>query len=183
MKKIVVLTAVGSDKPGIVAGVTGKLYELGCNLEETSMTRLRNEFAMIMLISIPDPMTTNKLQEELTLITKKLGLSINLRELSDKDINQAYSTGKPNHILTVYGIDKPGIVYNIAQILAQKQINITDLQTQTTTSAKRDLYALILEIFVPEKINTAELKSEIGEICEKLSVDYSLDIIHEYEEM
>ena len=35
-----IVTALGQDRPGIVAGVTEVLYKLGCNLEDSAMTRL-----------------------------------------------------------------------------------------------------------------------------------------------
>jgi len=183
MKRIVALTAVGADKPGIVAGVTGALYRLGCNLEETSMTLLRRDFAMIMLISVPDTLSIGQLKENIKPTIDQLGLSLNIRELSDEEKQLPCAFGKPNYILSIYGIDKPGIVYKVSEILAQKKINITDLETQTTQSGKKNLYALILEIYVPENIPADTLKSELTQVCRNLSVDFSLDIIHEYNEM
>jgi len=35
------LSAIGADRPGIVAAVTGALVDSGCNLEDTTMAILR----------------------------------------------------------------------------------------------------------------------------------------------
>ena len=48
------VSAVGADRPGIVAAVTGVFLENGCNLEDTSMTILRGHFAMMLVVAAPD---------------------------------------------------------------------------------------------------------------------------------
>jgi glycine cleavage system transcriptional repressor len=52
--QFVAVTAVGQDRPGIVAEFSGVLYRFGCNLEESTMTRLRDEFAMLLLVRLPE---------------------------------------------------------------------------------------------------------------------------------
>ncbi len=49
-----VITVVGSDKVGILAGVSTICAEAGVNIEEVTQTILRGTFAMIMIVSIPD---------------------------------------------------------------------------------------------------------------------------------
>src|SRR3989449_11045469 len=46
-----VLTAIGKDRPGIVADLAEMVYELGCNLETSSMINLGSEFATMVLLS------------------------------------------------------------------------------------------------------------------------------------
>src|SRR5438094_166616 len=48
------VSAVGADRPGIVAAVTGAFLEHGCNLEDTSMTILRGHFAMMLVVAAPE---------------------------------------------------------------------------------------------------------------------------------
>jgi glycine cleavage system transcriptional repressor len=51
MEKKFIMTAFSKDRPGVVADVTEALYENGCNLEDTTMTSILNEFALILLFS------------------------------------------------------------------------------------------------------------------------------------
>ncbi len=60
------VSAVGVDRPGIVAAVTGVLVEQGCNLEDTSMSILRGHFAMMLLVAGPDGLTAEALEAALT---------------------------------------------------------------------------------------------------------------------
>ena len=52
MKAIV--SVFGTDQKGIIAKVSGKLYELGINVEDISQTIMQNYFSMIMLVDMTD---------------------------------------------------------------------------------------------------------------------------------
>src|SRR5947209_8005026 len=59
------VSAVGADRPGIVAAVTGVFVEHGCNLEDTSMTILRGHFAMMLIVAAPDDVSGEELESAL----------------------------------------------------------------------------------------------------------------------
>jgi len=183
MNRIVTLTAVGLDQPGIVAGVTKVFYALGCNLEESSMNILRKDFAMIMLIAVPKDISIKTLSEKLQPVTDNFSLSLNIRELSKEEMQEPAQEITPNYILSIYGTDKPGIVFEVSQSLAAEKINITDLQTQITHSEQQPLYALILEIEMPEQIEENMLRNRLENLCADLKVDFSLEPIYRCENM
>ena len=49
----VAVTALGADRPGIVAAVTGVLMRHGGNLEDSAMTNLGGHFAMMLVSRFP----------------------------------------------------------------------------------------------------------------------------------
>src|SRR2546428_8763324 len=51
MRRWFALSAIGRDRPGIVADLAGLIYECDCNLEDSSMTVLGSEFAVLLLLS------------------------------------------------------------------------------------------------------------------------------------
>src|SRR4030095_16128575 len=51
MRKWFALSAIGHDRPGIVADLAELIYECDCNLEDSSMTILGGEFAVLLLLS------------------------------------------------------------------------------------------------------------------------------------
>ena len=59
------LTAIGRDRPGIVAAVTKALYEHDCNIEDSSMTILEDEFAIILIMSMPEKSNTDSLLKDI----------------------------------------------------------------------------------------------------------------------
>ena len=48
------MTAVGADRPGIVAALTGALLEIGGNLEDMRAALLRGSFATVLAVALPD---------------------------------------------------------------------------------------------------------------------------------
>src|SRR5437879_1086262 len=82
MESWIAVTAVGRDRPGIVARVTKALLDQGCNLGETSMTRLRGEFAMILLVLLPEDSDGHHIRSGLDAIAAVMDLTLTSRELS-----------------------------------------------------------------------------------------------------
>ena len=89
METWIAVTAVGRDRPGIVARVTGALLHLGCNLGETSMTRLRGEFAMILLVRLPSSASVADAREALAAVGAEMDLTVMARELSADEMGDA----------------------------------------------------------------------------------------------
>src|SRR5438128_8719920 len=61
MKKWFALSAIGHDRPGIVADLAELIYECDCNLEDSSMTILGGEFAVLLSLSVPAAVTEGRL--------------------------------------------------------------------------------------------------------------------------
>ena len=53
MKKAIV-SVIGTDKKGIIAKVSGLLFELGINVEDISQTIMQQYFTMIMLVDLSE---------------------------------------------------------------------------------------------------------------------------------
>lgn len=74
-----ILTTVGQDKTGIVAGVSGFLAEKEINILDLSQTILDGYFTMMMVVDVPDDADFTTLSSELKELGKKLGVEINIR--------------------------------------------------------------------------------------------------------
>lgn len=119
---------------GIVAQLTNALFALGCNLLDSSMTLLRGEFAIILMVNLPPEISIELLSEKLSKIQEQLGFTLHMRELA---VEEAGSTSEDVHgyLISVYGADKPGIVSGITHKIAQLGLNITDVETKRTSGA------------------------------------------------
>ena len=106
--KHLAVSAIGVDRPGIVAAVTGVLVDRGCNLEDTSMSILRGHFAMTLVVSAPDGTEAPEMEGALTAATAALELVVVVRPLDEAVA--AAPTGE-EWTVSVYGADRPGIVH------------------------------------------------------------------------
>ena len=176
----VVLTGVGRDRVGIVAELSNVLFELGCNLLDSSMTLLRGEFAVILMAQIPEDSTLEELKEKLADVEKSLEMNVYLRELSDQELAQSEQE-ETAYIISVYGADRPGIVAGITKELAELKVNLTDVETKKTESAK-SLFLMVLEITIPSDLTYETLESRLKNRAESLGVDVSIQAV-EYMEI
>ena len=71
-----IVTALGQDRPGIVAGVAKVLYDLGCNLEDSAMTRLEGEFTVMLIVSCPVSLSEERLHHAFHRLQQRLGLVV-----------------------------------------------------------------------------------------------------------
>lgn len=175
MKRTVVLTGVGRDRVGIVAELTHVLYQLGCNLLDSSMTLLRGEFALIVMAELPVEVGLSSLESSLGKIEKQLGMAIHVREMSEEELRED-TEERNSFIVSVYGADKTGIVAKVTRALADAAINITDVQTKSTGGAKK-IFVMILEVTAPAAASVRSVEESLKKIAAELDVDLSVQAL------
>jgi glycine cleavage system transcriptional repressor len=162
-----IIVAIGEDKPGIVAKVTEILFKNGFNIEDSSMTRLNNEFTIMLIVK--GDKNLEHLKQEFSQLEKE-GLTIIIKEVSEDVINKPRKK-LPIFNIAVYGSDKPGIVYKVSKLLADKGINISDLRTEKVNS----LYIMFIESEFPEEVDILEFNREIEKLKQELDVDIEIE--------
>ncbi len=133
------LAAIGKDRPGIVAAVSSVLFKQGCNVEDSSMSLLRGNFAVMLVFSAPDDASVDTLTSALKPACDPLGVTFSVLEVDD-----SARTPNPTHVITVYGSDKPGILDGVARVVSQAGGNITNLDSRLVGSAQ-PIYVLTIE--------------------------------------
>ncbi|MDR1695928.1 MAG: hypothetical protein LBR69_04790 [Endomicrobium sp.] len=172
MSKYISLTAIGKDKPGIVSAVTKVLYGLKCNIEDSTMTILHGQFAMILIIKLSPSVALKKLSCDISKEAKRLGMSVSLSPVGYAKKKKEKTTP---YVISVYGADKTGIVYNISKYLAEKKINITDVQTALANLKTGKTYIMLIEARFPEKLSVQKISAELAVISKNLGVSVSVN--------
>jgi glycine cleavage system transcriptional repressor len=160
------VAAIGRDRPGIVAAVTHHLLDHELNVEDSQMTILGGHFTTMMIVSGGDGVDLGALRDDLGATGRELNLeAISVDEVADAE----HAMSVPTHIVTVYGVDHPGIVHAVSAALAQMEVNITDLNTRLVVDEEgapgangdggEDLYAMMLEVVLPEGLTVRGLDS------------------------
>lgn len=165
------ITAVGQDRPGIVSEFTGVLFRQGANLEDTTMTRLRDQFAMVLVVDVPDEELV-ALETALHVVATQLGLSVVVRPLAPET---AEEEAGEQYLLRVYGADHPGIVHAVTAALAQRRYNITDLDTRIIPGSGGPVYVMLLEVQAPPGAELSELLPELQRLAGELGVELSCE--------
>lgn len=168
------MSVVGKDRPGIVAEVSRVLYDIGCNIEDSTCTILCGQFAMILVIVHRGYSRVPEIDSAFDPLRKDMGLTISLHELDDDEVfREKAFDGRP-HIISVYGADRPGIVHAVARELAGFGVNVTDMNTQVVGSGDRPVYVMILEADIPGRVDLKELERGFERIRKELAVSITL---------
>ncbi|HVM12597.1 MAG TPA: ACT domain-containing protein [Actinomycetota bacterium] len=164
------VTAIGADRPGIVAALTEALYGIGGNLEDVASTILRGHFAMMLVVNAPRDVDATALEKALGQAAWPLRVTVTVRSLDPGRRSNPSAT----HYLVVYGSDQPGIVARLSRLLTERGANINDLSCRLVGSADEPVYAMIAEVAVPEAADAGALEREIEDIANDLAVDVTL---------
>ena len=167
----VAVSALGADRPGIVAAVTRVLFDHGCNLEDTSMSILRGHFAMMLVVAVPEGVEAATLEAALGPAAAELDLVVAARDIDD---SVPESPEGESWTLSVYGADKPGIVQTVAAKLAELGVNIVDLTTRVIGDDERPVYAMIVDLTLPAALDADRLRGELQSLAAALGVELSL---------
>jgi glycine cleavage system transcriptional repressor len=164
------VTAIGRDRPGIAAAISRALLELEGNIEDSQMSILRGHFAVMLIVNLPSGVEHGELSARLQGVRDELGLeAIAVNRVDDL----AVPTARPSHVISVYGADHPGIVHAVATALAERQVNITGLETRLAGAPDSRLYVMIIEVALGESPE-AEVASALREVADEAKVEVSM---------
>jgi len=168
-----ILTVVGKDRPGIVAGIANTLYKYECNIQELNQTVLSDAFAMILLLQPTKEMDTQELDKSLRETCEALNVTHALRAAACAPISSP-PHAKDKVIITVIGVDRIDIVARVASVLADMNINIVELSTAPHIIHDVPQYAMIALVEVDEEVDMYALKRSLDDCAQSLSVDINV---------
>lgn len=169
------LTIIGRDRPGIVSQVTEILYDLGCNIADSSCSILGGQFAMILILAHPD-YTDRESFGDVFAPLEDAELSVFLRTLKPGGEIHPEIDGEIC-MISVYGSDKPGIVFRVSKELGERKVNITDLNTKLIGTEDRPVYVMMLEAVLPEDMTSEDVEASMNSLKQELQVDISVRAI------
>lgn len=166
------LTIIGRDRPGIVAQVTEILYQRGFNIADSSCSILGGQFSMILIISSSKISAKEQFEEDFSRL-EEANLSVFIRTMKPGGEIRPNLEGE-QCMISVYGADKPGIVYQVAKVLEEHQINITDLNTKLIGTVEKPVYVMMIEAVLPETIDVETVEQWMTVLKQQLQVDISV---------
>jgi glycine cleavage system transcriptional repressor len=165
------LSAIGRDRPGIVAEVTGTLLRHGVNLADSQMAILGGYFAMMLVLETSEATDLKALRADLE--RSRETLELEAISLSEIDAAQA-RIDEPSHVITLYGADHPGIVNSVTAALAERGVNITDLDTHLVGEESEPVYMMIFEVSLPDGLPGNELEVFLREVAREQKLELSV---------
>jgi len=158
------------DRVGIVSATTGRLFELGVNLGDTTFAVLGEAAEFTSVVEIPSETTPEVIEAALRM----------LPELQDAEITVSPFTlpavhgplGQTNYRITVTGGDRPGLIARLSEVFVEFKANIVRLNAERIVASGATQYAVIIAVYIPEEnarsclATVANTAGNLGLSCE-----------------
>ena len=176
MNHLFALSAIGRDRPGIVADLAELIFECDCNLEDSRMTILGSEFAVLLLLSGQGPDVERRLSTACKRLEWEKRLTVFFRPL-DGDAPRADEPAGRVLECSVTGVDKAGIVARIARTIADHGANVLDLRTELRPEPESGtpIYTMHLVMRLGPGVDERALRRRLEDDATALSVDVAVD--------
>jgi glycine cleavage system transcriptional repressor len=170
--QFIVISALGSDRTGLVFDLTRIVLDCNGNIVDSRMTALGSEFAMLLLVS-GNWHTLAKLETELKKLGDAGGVTISVRRTEPRAARREVVT----YSVDVVCLDQPGIVHNLAGFFSSRGIDIAELSTRSYSAAHTGapMFAVQMVVHIPAKIHIAALREEFMDLCDQLNLDAILE--------
>jgi glycine cleavage system transcriptional repressor len=155
------VSAVGLDRPGIIAGVAERLAAHGANITDSRMAILRGHFAITLIVEGAG-------RAELAADLETLGLEAVM--VTEVPGAASHPRSEPTAVVSVHGADHPGIVAAVTRVLADAGVNVCDLQTRLA----QELYVMIIDAAVPPGLALEELDRRLQAVASEQGVTITL---------
>jgi glycine cleavage system transcriptional repressor len=161
--------------------VSGVLMELGCNIEDSTMSILQGHFAILLVVSTPAAVAAAAVEEALGPVARHFGLLVAVRSFDDDEGDAAGGRGRvetgdgeevpaEGWTIAVHGADRPGIVHAVASTLAEVGGNVIDLTTHLVGAPGAPVYVMTLRATLPAGEAGAVAAAEVRRSAEAVGV-------------
>ncbi|MBN2530925.1 MAG: hypothetical protein JXR76_31350 [Deltaproteobacteria bacterium] len=162
-----VLFAIGPDRPGLVSRISSIIHDNGGNFEDSRMTTLAGDFALIILFAASaDAMA--QIQTECAALEGEMAISCHFKKPSEKSKEVVRNTWQ----FEATGHDRPGIVSRLTTAMAGQGVSVITMDTSMANMAfiGTPMFRIKGELNIPETMDATLLRDNLEEICEDMAL-------------
>ena len=158
-----ILTVIGPDRPGLVRALAQSVAAHGGSWLESRMARLAGQFAGIVLVDAPETL----LADLHALESEGLRIVVHPGEASPGALHGQRLA------VEVVGNDRPGIVRDVARVLAAHGVNIEELTTGVVSGSfsGETLFKATAFVRAPNAAAVAAIRSGLEFLGNEMMVD------------
>ena len=170
-----VITIVGADRPGIVESLAAVVAEHEGNWLSSSMSNLAGQFAGIIEVAVAD--------ERRDSLARAMGALDGLQVHSVVGGETTEVGEAPMAEIEVVGMDQPGIVHRLTEVLVASGVNLLQFAswTEPAPNSGDEMFRAVAEFELNDGVDLEALKARLEEVAEDLAVDVELGLDSENE--
>jgi glycine cleavage system transcriptional repressor len=169
MPSNVVITLTGADRIGIVEELTRSVLDRGGNVETSRMVRLGGEFAVLMLVSVPEGADPDWDAAFDGLRSQGYAVGVAPTQGDDDEAHPGWDRWQ----IEVEGADHEGIIHRIARHLSGLGISVESMETETATApfGGAPLFDMTALVAVPPDLDEADWTAGLLTIGNEMNLD------------
>lgn len=175
MSKQMIISVMSKDRPGVIADITGAIYQLEGDLADLNQSILFGYLTMILVATFDDTVIPEDVIAKISHIKSGSRFEVIVKEL-DAPID-THTTFQPRdtYIVTAQGKNRSGLVYSISQFCHNHNINILDLATRVSD----DQYVMVLQL----DLNHVDSVEKLQQDLEEFSVQSGLNVTMQHNDI
>ncbi|RAK64288.1 glycine cleavage system protein R [Phenylobacterium kunshanense] len=165
----VVLSVIGSDRPGLTEALAAAVLAAGGNWLESHLSRLGGLYVGSVLVALA-PDRVEALRDAVRAVDAK-GLEVRIAAAVEAD----GAPGEALH-LSLVGQDRPGIVRQVTAVLSGLDVNIEAFDTKITAEphSGAPLFHMDADLRLPPGLSAAGVQAALEAISAEIMVDLTL---------
>lgn len=164
-----------SDRIGLIAAVTARLFDLGGDLGDTSYTVLGEGADFSTVCDFADDLDLEAIRAELEAIPE-LSDATELVVAPFVHPTLKGPTGMATHRITVIGGNRPGLVARMSEALIDYHANVVRLATEVVPGSETADYVIRMAVSIPAE-KTYTCLSTLDAIAQQLSMEMRVETV------
>lgn len=142
------ISIICEDHPGLIADVTGLLYDLGVNLGDTTFAVLGGGAEFTLVAKLPPNINLQDIERELRSLAALKSARLTVAPFTYRESHD--QSAHITHRIELTGDDSPGLVARLSEAFRPMGANIVRLNSESVPSASGARFLLRMAVSVPE---------------------------------
>jgi len=165
MSTTALVSIIGPDRVGLVSAISGRLFDLGADLGDTSFAVLGGGAEFTAICEFPGGMELEALQAELEALPQIVDAVVKVSRFELASVHPASET--ITHTITVSGGNSPGLMARLCEVFEQSNANIVRLNSERVPGGEHSQYVITAAVAIPpqnENTCLATVTNTAGEL-------------------
>ncbi|MEM8783658.1 MAG: ACT domain-containing protein [Planctomycetota bacterium] len=171
-----ILSVLGPDRPGLVGALSATVREHHGNWLESRMAKLAGQFAGVVRVAVADDQL-GPLDDALKALAQQ-GLVVTTAPDPDRPATSGAVDAPPRQLhIGMLGLDRPGVVRDLAHALAVRGLNITELTSRVRSAPMSGelLFEAQVALAAPPDADLDGLREQLEQLADQLDMDLSFE--------
>lgn len=147
MANTALISIICADKPGLIADVTGRLFDLGVNLGDTTFAVLGGGAEFTLVAKLPADMSLQAIDDDLRTLPLLDDAKVTVQPFAYHESH--HDNAQITHRIEISGDDSPGLIARLSEAFPQFGANIVRLNSESVPAASGARFVLRMAISVP----------------------------------